>query len=348
MALASWIDPNNPERKVECYFSSGGKIGEGPVGKDIKLLPGVAKTGEADNSTCYALREDVTVSGADLKDARPGYDPEKLSGSVVNFEFNMKGAQRFGKITGEHVNEQLAVVLEDRVMSAPVIRSRIFDRGQIEGGFTTAEATDLANVLRSGALDVNIKIEEERTVGASLGADSIHKGIQAALWGSVAVVIFMVVYYSLGGVIADLALLLNILLIMAALSLFGATLTLPGLAGIVLTVGMSVDANVLIFERAREELRVGKTPRSAMEAGYSKALWTILDSNITTLIGALVLLQWGTGPIKGFAVTLSLGIIFSVFTSVVVSRIIYEVMFYYRKGAKLRIGIKVEPAAGAR
>lgn len=347
--LASWADLSGKEPKtVECYFPENAGVKAGPVPADRRLVLGVKKTGETEQDTCYLLNETSAVSGADLKDARPGYDPTQFNAAVVNFEFNMKGAQKFAKVTGDNQGRLLAIVLENAVVSAPVIRSRISSRGQIEGAFTPQEAADLANVLKSGALDVGIKIEEERTVGATLGADSIHQGEMALFWGSLAVVVFMIIYYSLGGVIADMAVLLNVVLIMAALSLFGATLTLPGLAGIILTVGMAVDANVLIFERTREELRGGKTPRAAMEAGYAKALWTILDANITTLIAALVLFQWGTGPIKGFAVTLSLGILSSVFTAVVVTRIIYDLIFFFKKDAPLRVGIKVEPAVGSR
>ena len=343
MALVSWTNPAT-EKKTECYLPQTAGVKEGPVPTLRRLVLGGEKTGDLTRDICYLLREDVMVMGKDLKDARPGYDSEQFQASVVNFEWNMNAAQKFAKITGEHVGEALAIVLEDQVMSAPVIKSKIFNRGQISGSFTAEEATDLSNVLRSGALDVNIKIEEERTVGASLGADSIHKGLVAMCWGSVVVVVFMIAYYSVGGIIADLALILNVLLVMAVLAMFGATLTLPGIAGIVLTVGMAVDANVLIFERMREELRTGKTPFASLDSGYSKAFSAIFDSNITTLIAGLVLLQWGTGPIKGFAITLSVGIVSTMFTAVVVTRVVYDVVFHLRKRPTLLVGIKLAPA----
>ncbi len=345
MNLVTWQDPTRPDFKVECYFTMDVGVSEGPVPPRRRLAEGKESMEDQAGATCYLLTEEMMVSGKDLKDARPGYDPNNTYASVVNFQLNMKGAQRFGKLTGENVQERLAIVLEDKVVTAPVIQSKIFNRGQITGGFTQEEATDLANVLRSGAMDVSIIIEEERTVGATLGADSIHKGQVAIFWGFIVVILFMGVYYSIGGLIADFALLMNLVLIMSALSFFGATLTLPGIAGLVLTVGMAVDANVLIFERVREELRTGKTPRASIEAGYAKALWTILDANITTMIAALVLLQWGTGPIKGFAVTLALGIVSSLFTAIVVTRVVYDLIFSTQKDAKLRIGISLEPAA---
>ncbi|HUT51768.1 MAG TPA: protein translocase subunit SecD [bacterium] len=345
MTLAAWTDPNDDTNKLECYFPDSVGVKAGPVPANRRLVLGVEKTGAENRDSCYLLMEDQVISGKELKDARPGYDPEQFQASVVNFEWNMSAAQRFSKLTGDHVGEPLAIVLEGQVVSAPVIRSKIFNRGQISGGFTAEEATDLSNVLRSGALDVNVKIEEERSVGASLGADSIHKGEVALVWGSVTVILFMMVYYSLGGIIANVALALNVVLILAILSLFGATLTLPGLAGIVLTIGMAVDANVLIFERVREELRTGKTPMASIDAGYAKAFWTIFDSNITTLIAALVLLQWGTGPIKGFAITLAIGITSSMFTAIVVTRMIYDLLFLIQKKHTISIGIKLAPAA---
>jgi len=264
-----------------------------------------------------------------------------LGGAVVNFQFNLEGARRFARITGENIGERLAIVLEGKVRSAPVIRARIYDRGVIEGNFTFQEARDLAIVLRAGALPVEIEIEEERTVGPSLGKDLINRGKWAILIGGIAVVVFMVVYYSGAGLIADIALALNLLFIMAALAGLRATLTLPGIAGIALTVGMAVDANIIIFERIREEWRLGKTPRSAVEAGYQRSLWTILDANITTLIAAAILFQVGTGPIRGFAVTLTLGIFSSLFTALFVTRTIYELIFARgRMREKLSIGIK--------
>jgi preprotein translocase subunit SecD len=220
----------------------------------------------------------------------------------------------------------MAIVLDGKVMSAPVIRGQIGDQGIIEGSFTIQEAEDLALVLRAGALPASITYLEERTVGPSLGHDSVVRGIRAAIAGLIIVVLFMLVYYKLSGMNADVALLLNLVLLMGAMAYFGATLTLPGVAGVILTIGMAVDANVLIFERIREELDVGKTVRSAIDVGFSRAFGTILDANLTTLIAALFLFQFGTGPVKGFAVTLSIGILASMFTAVFVSRTIYELV----------------------
>jgi preprotein translocase subunit SecD len=232
----------------------------------------------------------------------------------------------------------LAIVLDGVVNSAPVIQDRIpGGRAQITGRFSMEEARDLAIVLRAGALPAPVKIIEERTVGPSLGRDSIERGIKSMIIGGLIVILFMVFYYKFAGILADVALFLNIILIAAALAMFRATLTLPGIAGIILIIGMAVDANVLIFERIREELRLGKTPRAAVDAGYGKALVTILDANITTLIAALVLFQFGTGPIKGFAVTLSIGIIASLFTAIFVTRLIFDYLIIERGMKRISI-----------
>lgn len=270
----------------------------------------------------YLLKKTPDVPGQYLSDARIGYDD--AGRFAVDFSFNTEGAKLFSRVTGSNINKLLAIVLDDVVMSAPNIKSRISRHGQITGDFEHERAQDLSIVLRSGSLPVPVEIEEERTVGPTLGKDSIAKGQMSLMLGGLVVLIFMMVYYKFAGVIADIALVLNIVLILGALAMFGATLTLPGIAGIVLTVGMAVDANVIIFERIREELRLGKTPRVAIESGYGKALWTILDANITTAVAALVLFQFGTGPIKGFAVTLSIGIISSVFTAIVVTRTVFD------------------------
>jgi preprotein translocase subunit SecD len=235
------------------------------------------------------------------------------------------GAREFDRITAENVGKRLAIILDNNVYSAPVIKSRISGgEAVIEGSFTLDEAKDLAIVLRAGSLPAPVQILEERTVGPSLGQDSINKGMKSIIIGGILVVLFMVIYYRAAGIVADMALIMNFIIIIGALAILRATLTLPGIAGLVLTVGMAVDANVLIFERIREELRVGKTPMAAIEAGYSKALLTIMDANVTTLIAALVLLQFGTGPIKGFAVTLSIGIVASMFTAIVVTRFVFD------------------------
>ena len=273
--------------------------------------------------TAFLVNEHADLTGDYLKDARVGFDRQQRA--LVRFTFNAAGGKIFQKLTGEHVGEQLAIVLDDQVYSAPAIRSQISTRGEISGRFTAQEAADLAVVLRAGSLAVPVVIEEERTVGPALGADSIRRGVRASIVGLVLVLFFIVVYYRLSGVYAAIALLANLLLLIGVMSMFEATLTLPGLAGVVLTVGMAVDANVIIFERIREELRGGRTPRGAVATGFNKAFWTIMDANITTLITALVLFEYGTGPIKGFAVTLSIGVVTSVFAALVITRAMFLV-----------------------
>jgi len=242
-----------------------------------------------------------------------------------------EGGRLFASLTGANIGKPLAIVLDGKVESAPIIQSKIRDRGQIElGNAKFEEAQDLAVVLRAGALPAPVKIVESRVIGPSLGQDSIQKGLLSSLIGGLAVILFIAVYYRLSGVIADFALLLNVLFLMAVLAAFHATLTLPGIAGIILTMGISVDSNVLIFERIREELRTGKTIRAAIDAGYKRALLTIIDSHITTLITAFVLFLFGTGPIKGFAVTLSAGVIISLFTALVVTKMIFDIRKQYQ------------------
>ena len=294
-------------------------------------------TGQKTNRVPYLLKKRTLLTGANLTDARPNID-NQTGESYVNIDFDRKGGRIFAKITEENVKKRLAIVLDNRVYSAPVIQEKISGgRARITGSFTDDEAKDLAIALRAGALPAPVKILEERTVGPSLGQDSIRKGLISMAIGGALVIIFMVFYYRLSGLIADLALALNICLIAAGLAGFQATLTLPGIAGIILTIGMAVDANVLIFERIREELGLGKTPRSAVEAGYDRATLTILDANVTTLIAALVLFQFGTGPVKGFAVTLSLGVISSLFTALVLTRMIFDFLLINRRLKRLSI-----------
>ena len=316
---------------------SGGNVPPGRV-----VVPGENDPATGEITAWYLLKSEPKMTGNYLTDARmTAGDRLEMGGYMVSFEFNLEGARIFGRITGENVGKNLAIVLEDKVKSAPVIKSRIFDRGVIEGDFKAEEAMDLAIVLRAGALPVSIRVEEERTVGPTLGKDLISRGQLAAITAIGAVILFMVVYYSAGGLIADLAVFLNVLFIFAALAAMRATLSLPGIAGIALTVGMAVDANVIIFERMREELRSGKTVRAAIDSGYQRSLWAILDSNITTLIAAAILFQVGTGPIRGFAVTLTFGLFSTVFTAVVVTRAIYDLWYRYMgKEGKLRIGLK--------
>jgi protein-export membrane protein SecD len=269
----------------------------------------------------YVLKDQVMVSGENLVDAQPGFD-QRTGEPVVTFRFDAAGAKRFGKVTQENVGLPFAIVLDNKVISAPVIREPILGgTGQISGNFTVQRANDLAVLLRSGALPAKLTVIEERTVGASLGADSVESGKRAALMGLALVAIFMFAAYGLFGLFANIAVIVNIALIFAVLSLVGATLTLPGIAGIVLVIGIAVDANVLINERIREEIRSGKSPYAAVDAGYSRALITIIDSNVTTLIAVLVLFWLGSGPVRGFAVTLTIGIIASMFTAVTVTRL---------------------------
>lgn len=271
----------------------------------------------------YLIKKNSMMTGDLLTDAR--VQPGEYGTPYVSMTFNRTGAQLFEQVTTENVGKRLAIILDDTVYSAPVIREKIAGgRAQITGNFTDDDARDLAIVLRAGALPAPVEIQEQRTVGPSLGSDSIHMGFISFMIGTVLVLIFMIMYYKLSGVLADLTLLLNLLIVMACLAGFKATLTMPGIAGLILTVGMSVDNNVLIFERIREELGLGKTVRAALVAGYDRAFSAIIDSTVTTLIAALILYQFGTGPVKGFAVTLSVGLIASIFESVIVTRVIYE------------------------
>jgi len=270
----------------------------------------------------YLLKKRTELSGSEVADARVSID-SRYNEYAVTLKFNNKGARRFDKLTAAHVGERFAIILEGVVKSAPVIRERIpGGTAQITGSFSPAEAHDLAIVLRAGALPAPVKVVEERSIGPSLGKDSVEQGLNSIIIGGILVLIFMAVYYRAFGMVANLALVFNMLLILGAMSMIGATLTLPGMAGIVLTIGMAVDANVLIFERIREEIRLGKTPLAAIDGGYDKALSTIVDANITTLIAAIVLFQFGSGPVKGFAVTLSVGIIASMFTAIMFTRAI--------------------------
>ncbi|MDA1100978.1 MAG: protein translocase subunit SecD [Proteobacteria bacterium] len=283
----------------------------------------------------YVVRKRVMVSGDTLVDSAATFQDNM---PVVSFRFDSVGAKRFGDATAKNVHKPFAIVLDRRVISAPVIREPILGgSGIISGNFTVQEVQDLSLLLRAGALPAPLKILEERTVGPALGADSIAAGKIACIIAFVAVMVFMVLSYGLFGIAADIALLINLFLILGALSLLQATLTLPGIAGIVLTIGMAVDANVLVFERVREEVRTGKTPFAAMEAGYQRALGTILDANITTFIAAVILFVMGSGPIKGFSVTLGIGILTSVFTAVTVTRLMLVIWLRRSRPAALPI-----------
>jgi preprotein translocase subunit SecD len=287
--------------------------------------------------TPMVVESKTSLTGDLLSDAQVRID-SRFNEPYVSIEFNPVGAKRFDQITASNVGRRMAIVLDDTIYSAPVIRERISGgSAQISGSFNEQTATDLAIVLRAGSLPAPVKILENRTVGPSLGRDSINQGMMAVIIAVILVVVVMVIYYRLAGIVATLALGLNLFFMLALLSLFKATLTLPGIAGIALTLGMAVDANVLINERIREEMRLGKTARAALEAGYEKAFWTIMDSNLTTLLAGLVLFQFGTGPVRGFAVTLSIGIVTTLFTAMFITRLIYDAYMSRRHIERLSI-----------
>jgi preprotein translocase subunit SecD len=302
-----------------------------PPGTEVLSGTDVERVGGRAQRVKFLVEAKTLMTGEVIADAavRPA---TQLEGPYVSLELNSRGATLFDNLTAANVGRRLAIILDNTVYSAPVIRERISGgHASITGNFDIKEARDLAIVLRAGALPAPVSIAEERTVGPSLGRDSIRQGFASFIVGGSLVVIFMVVYYRLAGLLADLALLFNILFLLAALAAFQATLTLPGIAGIVLTLGMAVDANVLINERIREELRLGKTARAAIEAGYQRALPAILDSNITTFLSGIILFQFGSGPVKGFAVTLCIGIVSSVFTAVVGTRVVYDYLLSTRR-----------------
>jgi protein-export membrane protein SecD len=273
----------------------------------------------------YLVEKNATLTGRTLLDASTRPDPENPSALNVNFELNREGSLIFARFTGENIGRQIAIVLDEKIRSAPNVETKIPNgEGRITGNFTDEEARDLAIVLRAGALPAPVNIIEERTVGPTLGHDSIVLGVRAALVGFVLVMVFMLIYYRVSGLLACAALILNLIIILAVLAFLHAALTLPGIAGLILTIGMAIDANVLIFERIREELAKAKTVRSAIDSGYDRAFTTIFDANLTTLITAFVLWQFGTGPIKGFATTLSIGIIASMFTALLCTRTVFE------------------------
>ena len=285
--------------------------------------------------TPYIVFNEVIVSGERLVDAQATFQDGQ---PIISFRFDAAGGQTFGRVTSENVGIRLAIVLDNEVVSAPRIQSAILGgSGIITGRFTVQETVDLALVLRAGALPAPLNILEERTVGPGLGADSIAAGKLASIVGFISVVVFMIASYGLFGIMASVALIFNLALILAMLSVLGATLTLPGIAGIVLTIGMAVDANVLILERIKEEARNGRSPISAVDAGYRRAMTTIFDSNVTTLIAALLLFNFGTGPIKGFAVTLSMGIISSMFTAIMLTRLLMVIWLRRKRPSKLPI-----------
>ena len=297
---------------------------EDPLPEGVLPYPQVINkaSGAVASSEHVLLDSSPLMTGENIMDARPAFDGNNRP--CVSLHFNQRGAADLERITGQHLNKRLAIVLDSKIYTIPVIRERIVGGGaSITGYFTTTEAQDLAIVLRSGSLPAPVAILEERSVGPTLGQESIEQGLWASFVGATAVALIMFLYYGLAGLIADVMLVFTIVLLLAGLALFGATLTLPGIAGIVLTIGMSVDANVLIFERMREEIQKGLTPLEVIKAGFERTSTSILDANITTLLAAAVLYQFGTGPVRGFAITLSIGILASMFTAIFVSRVVF-------------------------
>ena len=296
----------------------------GVLPPDAILLPGHAAPGaETEGQSWYLVSRVSAVSGKDLRDAQPSRDQNGQPS--VSFTLTGEGGQRFYNFTSAHINDRLGVVLDNKVQEVANIKDSIRDRGEISGGRMNDQQTkDLSMILRSGALPAGVKYLEERTVGPSLGADSIRAGVRAAVIGMVAVLVFMLLYYRGAGINADVALILNLIILLGFMGYFGAVLTLPGIAGVILTVGMGVDSNVLIFERIREELRNGKTPPSAVDQGFSHAWITIVDTHVTTIVSAAILFIFGTGPVRGFATTLTFGLLANLFTAVFVSRVIFD------------------------
>ncbi len=298
-----------------------------PPGTEVLYQRRVDKQTREEKKVPFLVQKKAAITGRDVTTARVSID-QNTSEPYVSVDFNASGARAFSELTDANVGKRLAIVLDGNVHSAPQIRERIpSGRAQITGGFSTDEATDLAIVLRAGALPAPVQVLEERTVGPSLGADSIRQGMIAIFASTALVFLFMLIYYRLSGVIADVALGLNLLLLMATMAGFHATLTLPGIAGIALTIGMAVDTNILIFERIREELRAGKTVRGAIDAGFSRAFKTVIDTHVTVLVSGLILFQFGTGPVKGFAVTLMIGIAVSLFTAVFFTRLLFDLIY---------------------
>jgi preprotein translocase subunit SecD len=301
-----------------------------PPGDEILYGRRVDRNTKAETRVPYLVKKEILLTGDVISDATVRVS--EVGEPYVSVLFDSVGARLFGEATEKNVGKALAIVLDGNVHSAPVIRERIpSGQAQISGGFTFEEASDLAIVLRTGALQAPVQVLEERTVGPSLGADSIRKGVISTAAGALAVFIFMLIYYRLSGAIADLALLLNLAILLAAMAWFQATLTLPGIAGIVLTIGMAVDTNILIFERIREEFRLGKTVRSAIDAGFQRAFTTVIDTHVTVVVSGIILYQFGTGPVKGFAVTLMIGIVASLFTAVFFTRLIFDLVYKGRR-----------------
>jgi preprotein translocase subunit SecD len=309
--------------------TTGGKVAD-----NVEVVEGAGET--PGQPVYYLVRKEAVITGRDLKNARAGVDPQ-TNGPEVQFSLNPQGAEKFKRETGRNIGRRLAIVLDGRVESAPVIQNQIADNGVIHGRYTAQEADELSKVLRAGALPATLKYQQELTVGASLGRDSIRAGVTAAIMGMAFLAAFMLIYYRLSGLNAIVALTANLLILLGAMAYTGATLTLPGIAGVILTIGVGVDTNVLVFERIREELRNGKTVRAAINNGFERVWITILDTHATALIAAAFLFQFGTGPVKGFAVTLVMGLVANIFASYFVSRFLFEWVLGKRQAATLSI-----------
>jgi preprotein translocase subunit SecD len=306
--------------------------GRVPEGDELVYQRRVDKQTKEERKVPYVVQKRALLTGGELTRAEVGADPNSPGNWQVAIEFTSNGTRVFGEITEQNVGRHLAIILDGNLYSAPRINERIpGGRAVITGQFSVDDARDLAIVLRAGALPAPVKILEERTVGPSLGADSIRQGVIAIVGSAALIFLFMVIYYRLSGLIADVALVLNLVILLACMAAFGATLTLPGIAGIALTIGMAVDTNILIFERIREELRVGKTPRSAIDAGFNRALRTIIDTHLTVMVTALILYNFGTGPVKGFAVSLFVGLAASLFTAYFFTRLLFDVVYMGRR-----------------
>jgi preprotein translocase subunit SecD len=321
LTLNRVADDQTYPSEAAALAAKGGVLAQGTI-----LVPGKAytQTGQPGQQVYYVLDRAPIVTGQDLRGASPSPSTNNPGQYEVRFQLSTAAAARFGPFTEANIGHGMAIVLDHQVYSAPTIQGRIDDSGEITGNFSQESAQDLALVLRAGALPASIKYLEERTVGPSLGADSIREGVRASIASIVVVMIFLVIYYRLSGVNAVVALFLNLIILVAFMAYAGAVLTLPGIAGVILTIGMGVDSNVLVFERIREELRNGKAPASAVDLGFERAFLTIIDTHVTTIVSAIFLFLFGTGPVRGFAVTLVIGLLANVFTSIYVSRAIFD------------------------
>jgi len=321
LTLNRVADDQTYPSEAAALAAKGGVLPQGTI-----IVPGKAytQTGQPGQQVYYVLDRAPIVTGQDLRGASPSPSTNNPGQYEVRFQLSTAAAARFGPFTEANIGHGMAIVLDHQVYSAPTIQGRIDDSGEITGNFSQESAQDLALVLRAGALPASIKYLEERTVGPSLGADSIREGVRASIASIVVVMVFLVIYYRLSGVNAVVALFLNLIILVAFMAYAGAVLTLPGIAGVILTIGMGVDSNVLVFERIREELRNGKAPASAVDLGFERAFLTIIDTHVTTIVSAIFLFLFGTGPVRGFAVTLVIGLLANVFTSIYVSRAIFD------------------------